>query len=129
MKKLLTAVGAAALFANMAIAPAFADSLEPQTELNAEYQMVLPEGDIMSDAELAEIEGEWVWVAASAGLEVGFKYVECRTSSQQCGWQDYALAGAKGAAFGLIPGGGAAKNGVRFFRNGQRIRGLRVFVR
>ena len=83
----------------------------------------------MSDAELAEIEGEWVWVAGNAALEVGFKYAECRMGSQQCGWQDYALAGAKGAAFGLIPGGSAAKNGVRFFRNGQRIRGLRVFVR
>ena len=147
MKKLLTAVSAAALFANTAIAPAFANSLKSQTELETEYQMVLPEGEMMSDAELAEIEGEWVWVAINAGLEVGFEYADCRISSPgQCGlqenWRKYALAGTKGAVTGLIPGGGVAKGaakgatrffrakkGVNFFQNGERINGLRVFVR
>lgn len=128
MKKLLMATGTAILFSNMAIAPAFADSLSSEIEPETQYQIVLPEGEMMTDAELAEIEGEWVWVAANAGLEVGFKYAECQRPGQQCGWQDYALAGAKGAAFGMIPGGGAARSGVRFFRNGQKINGIRVFL-
>ena len=150
MKKLLTVVSAAALFANMAIAPAFANSLKNQTELETEYQMVLPEGEMMSDAELAEVEGEWVWVAAdvaaNVALEVGFEYADCRISSPgQCGlqdnWRQYALAGTKGVATSVIGGGvgkgvakGAArffgaKKGVHFFQNGERINGLRVFVR
>jgi hypothetical protein len=129
MKKLLTVTGAVVLLANATIAPAFADSLAQQTTPGKQQQVVLPEGQMMSDMELAQVEGEWVWVAAGAGLEVAFKYAECQRPGQQCGWQDYAIAGAKGAAFSLIPGGGAAKNGVRFFQNGQKINGLRVFLR
>ncbi len=105
MKKLLSAVGAAALFTNVAIAPAFADSLEPQTELNAEYQMVLPEGEIMSDAELAEIEGELVWkpilISAGIGAAQGFAGTtySCYTiPGARCGWKQYAGGAAGGAA-------------------------------
>ncbi|MFE1745970.1 hypothetical protein [Coleofasciculus sp. H7-2] len=129
MKKLLTATGAAVFLTNMTLAPAFADSLAQPTTPRQQQQVVLPEGQMMSDAELAQVEGEWVWVAAGTGLELAFKYAECQRPGQQCGWQDYAIAGAKGAAFSLIPGGSAAKNGVRFFQNGQKINGLRVFVR
>lgn len=105
MKKLLTAVGAAALLSNMAIAPAFADSLEPQTELETEYQMVLPEGEIMSDAELAEIEGELVWkpILISAGIGAGqglatTTYYCYRLPGARCGWKQYAGGAAGGAA-------------------------------
>ena len=133
MKKLLTATGAAILLTNMTLTPAFADTLANKTTDGQQRQVVLPEGQLMSDAELSEVEGEWVNVALGAGLEVAFKYVECQRPGQQCGWQDYAIAGAKGAAFGLIPGGGAAtraaQTGVRFFQNGQRINGIRVFLR
>ena len=127
MKKLLTATGAALLLANVTIAPAFADTLAQQTTPGKQQQVVLPEGQMMSDMELAQVEGEWVWVAAGAGLEVAFKYAECQRPGQQCGWQDYAIAGARGAAFGMIPVGRAA-SGVRFFRNGQKINGIRVFL-
>ena len=81
MKKLLTATGAALLLANVTIAPAFADSLAQQTIPGKQQQVVLPEGQMMSDLELAQVEGEWVWVAAGAGLEVAFKYAECQRAA------------------------------------------------
>lgn len=122
------AAGTAVLLSNVAIAPAFADSLSPEIEPETQYQIVLPEGEMMTDAELAEVEGEWVHVAAGAAVGVGFKYAECQLSGQQCGWQDYAISGAEGAVTAMLPGA-AARSGVRFFRNGQKIRGIRVFVR
>jgi hypothetical protein len=55
MKKLLTATGAAVLLTNMTLAPAFANSLAKQTTLRQQQQVVLPEGEMMSDAELAQV--------------------------------------------------------------------------
>ncbi|MGK7902467.1 MAG: hypothetical protein AB4352_13820 [Hormoscilla sp.] len=57
MKKFLMAAGTDVLLSNVAIAPAFADSLSSEIEPETQNQIVLPEGAMMTDAELAEIEG------------------------------------------------------------------------
>lgn len=130
MKKILMATGTAVLFSNMAIAPAFANPLAQEIEPETQYQIVLPEGQMMTDAELAEVEGQIVWkpILIGAGISVGAHHLQCQVSRQQCNWQSYAIAGAAGAAGPLIPSANAAR-GVRFFQNGQRINGIRVFVR
>lgn len=123
MRKFLSRIALAATLATANMAPVFANPTNIKIDNSVTVSSVTPksnlveiEGRTLTDAEAAKVEGEWVWVAASAGLEVAFKYAECQRPGQQCGWQDYAIAGAKGAAFGLIPGGGVAKNGVRFFK-------------
>ncbi|TAE59149.1 MAG: hypothetical protein EAZ76_02245 [Nostocales cyanobacterium] len=102
-------------------------SLTPE----ADYFVVLPEGQELSATELEQVEGEVAWFVpglVGAGVELAFQAWDCRTRS--CTWEDYARAGVKGAVSAyLIPGGTAARSGVRFFQNGQRINGLRVFVR
>ncbi|MBE9183494.1 hypothetical protein IQ270_01805 [Microcoleus sp. LEGE 07076] len=107
MKKLLTATGTAMLLANMTIAPAFADSLAQQTTPRQQQQVVLPEGQMMSDAELAQVEGEVLWkpiligAGVGAATNVGKTVWSCHTlPGAQCGWQEYAKAGATGAAIG-----------------------------
>lgn len=105
MKKLLTATGAAVLFSNMAIAPAFADSLSPEIESETQYQIVLPEGEMMTDAELAEVEGEWKHIAIGAGIGAGLnlanKTYGCYTTpGARCGWRTYAGSAAMGAVTG-----------------------------
>jgi hypothetical protein len=109
MKKLLTATGTAMLLANMTIAPAFADSLAQQTTSRQQQQVVLPEGQMMNDLELAQVEGEVVWtpilVGAGVGAAVGVggKAIHCYTTpGSQCGWQQYAGAAAVGAAKGAF---------------------------
>ena len=84
MKKLLMATGTAAiavLLTNMAIAPAFADSLSKETsketELETQYQVVLPEGEMMADAELEEVEGELLDIRIKICLKWG-KWSSCK---------------------------------------------------
>lgn len=136
MHRFLSGVALSAAFIAGNMAPVLADTTDVNTDgevtthsVEVNLGLIEIEGRTLTDAEAANVEGEWAWVAASAAVEVGFKYVECQRPGQNCAWQDYAVAGAKGAATGLIPGGGAARNGVRFFRNGQKINGIRVFVR
>ena len=85
MKKLLTATGAALLLANVTIAPAFADSLTPQTTPGKQQQVVLPEGQMMSDAELAQVEGEFVKVNVATALIVGG--ISGGTTAATCNWR------------------------------------------
>lgn len=100
MKKLLTATGTAMLLANMTIAPAFADSLKPQTTRGKQQQVVLPEGQMMSDAELSEVEGEWKHIALGAGLGAAGGVVtnglnNARTGQAwHRGWGSAAVGGA-----------------------------------
>lgn len=116
MKKLLTATGTAMLLANMTIAPAFADSLAQQTTSRQQQQVVLPEGQMMSDAELAQVEGELFWKPILIGAGVGAATNVAKTAwschtlpGARCGWQQYASAGASGAAMGaLVPTAKAA---------------------
>jgi hypothetical protein len=91
MKKLLTATGTAMLLANMTIAPAFADSLAQPTTPGKQQQVVLPEGQMMSDAELAQVEGEFVKVNIATALVVGgisggvtAATCDWRANAQQC---------------------------------------------
>ncbi len=137
MKKLLTATGAAVFLANMTLAPAFANSLAQQSTPRQQQQVVLPEGEMISDAELAQVEGEWKWVAAAAVVGGGIKgyneYHNCVSSGRSDCW----VAAANGAAEGALTWGTAAatfgrgggSGGARFFQNGQRINGIRVFTR
>lgn len=116
MKKLLTATGTAMLLANMTIAPAFADSLAQQTTPGKQQQVVLPEGQMMSDAELAQVEGELLWKPILVGAGVGAATNVAKTAwschtlpGARCGWQEYAKAGASGAAMGAaFPAANAA---------------------
>lgn len=127
MKKILMATGTAVLFSNMAIAPAFADSLSQQIELEKNYQIVLPEGDMMTDAELAEVEGEWVHIAAGAGFGAGFGYASnginnLRTGqSWNQGWRGAVLGGAVAgscrAGTGNFTGCGLAGSAARYGAN------------
>lgn len=119
MKKLLTATGTAILLANMTIAPAFADSLTPQTTRGKQQQVVLPEGQMMSDAELAQVEGEVVWTPILVGAGVGAvsgvasKAINCYTiPGARCGWQQYAGAAAGGAAMGALAPAAQASGAV-----------------
>lgn len=129
MFKILSGIALSATVFTAGMAPAFASpKVESSTVQQASPNLIELEGRSLTDVEAAKVEGEWVWVAAGAGIEVAFKYAECQRPGQQCAWQDYAIAGGKGAVTGLIPGGSVAKNGVRFFKNGQKIRGLRVFL-
>jgi hypothetical protein len=99
MKKLLTATGTAMLLANMTIAPAFADSLAQPTTPGKQQQVVLPEGQMISDAELAQVEGELkVNVAASliwGGIQGGTTAATCdwRANAQQCTGQTMLQTG------------------------------------
>ncbi len=124
MKKLLTAAGTAVFFSNMAIAPAFADSLSPEIELETQYQIVLPEGEMMTDAELAEVEGEWKHIAIGAGIGAGWNLANTTYScytipGARCGWRTYAGSAAMGAVKGGVTAatfgyGGGRYGGVRF---------------
>lgn len=137
MKKLLTATGTAMLLANMTIAPAFADSLAQQTTPRQQQQVVLPEGEMMSDAELAQVEGEWKWIAGAAVVGGGFQgyneYQNCVSAGRTDCWTAAASGAANGAlAWGTAAatfGRGGGSGGARFFQNGQRINGIRVFTR
>jgi hypothetical protein len=69
MKRLLTA-SVALVLANASIAPVFAESLPQQTNPATKQQLtnpatkqqlIVPEGQVMTDAELAKVEGEWAW--------------------------------------------------------------------
>ena len=127
MRKFFLGAALSATFIAGNVAPALANSTNVNTdgEVTAHSVEVNPdlieiEGRTLTDAEAAEVEGEWVWVAVAAGLSLGEKYYSCQGSGQNCTWQDYAVAGAVGAVGGLIPGGRAAKNGARLLR--------RVFV-
>ncbi len=124
MKKLLTATGTAMLLANMTIAPAFADSLAQQTTSRQQQQVVLPEGQMMSDAELAQVEGEWGHIAVGAGVGAvgnvainGFN--NARTGQPwNRGWGSAAVGGAVAggcrAGTGNIVGCGVAGSAVGF---------------
>jgi hypothetical protein len=134
MKKLLTATGTALLLANMTVAPAFADSLAQQTTPGKQQQVVLPEGQMMSDAELAQVEGEVAWVPVALGVVgAGFggytSYQNCAASGRKDCWVDASYGAAQGAFFGATLGRGGGSGGTRFFQNGQRINGIRVFTR
>lgn len=85
MKKLLTATGTAMLLANMTIAPAFADSLAQQTTTRQQQQVVLPEGEMISDAELAQVEGEFVKVNVATALIVGG--ISGGVTAATCNWR------------------------------------------
>jgi hypothetical protein len=120
MKKLLTATGTAMLLANMTIAPALADSLAQQTTPGQQQQVVLPEGQMMSDAELAQVEGEWVWVAlAGVGAGVGgyYGYQDCASSGQKDCWGQAAW-GAVGGASTVVGFRGAFRGGSGGFGGG-----------
>ncbi len=104
-------------------------SLTPE----ADYFVVLPPGQELSTQELEKVEGEAWFVPAlwGAGTSVAFQYAQCQLRGTSCTWEDYAWAagtGAVGAYIG-VPGGGAARNGVRFIQNGQKINGLKIFLR
>lgn len=121
MKKLLTATGTAMLLANMTIAPAFADSLAQQTTSRQQQQVVLPEGQMMSDAELAQVEGEGVWVVAAlgvvgAGIGGYTGYQNCAASGRKDCWIDGSWGAAQGGVFGaslgkVKPAGGFGRGG------------------
>lgn len=102
-------------------------SLTPE----ADYFVVFPQGQELSAQELEKVEGEAWFVPGlwGAGTSVAAQYVQCQF--RNCTWEDYAWAAGTGAVMGYVgvPGGGAARNGVRFFQNGQKINGLRIFVR
>lgn len=99
MKKLLTATGTAMLLANMTIAPAFADSLAQQTTSRQQQQVVLPEGEMISDAELAQVEGTFKVNVATAlvvgGISGGVTAATCdwRANAQQCTGQTMLSTG------------------------------------
>ncbi|WP_354636150.1 hypothetical protein [Planktothricoides raciborskii] len=127
MKKLLMATGTAILFSNMAIAPAFADSLSSEIEPETQYQIVLPEGEMMTDAELAEVEGEWVHIAVGAGFGAaagyatnGFNNLRNRQSWNQ-GWRGAtvggAVAGGCRAGTGNLMGCGLAGSAAAYGAN------------
>jgi len=121
MKKLLTATGTAMLLANMTIAPAFADSLAQQTTPRQQQQVVLPEGQMMSDMELAQVEGEVAWVPVALGVAgAGFGgytgYQNCAASGRKDCWVDASYGAAQGAFFGASlgkakPAGGFGRGG------------------
>jgi hypothetical protein len=79
MKRLLTA-SVALVLANASIAPVFAESLPQQTNPATKQQLtnpatkqqlIVPEGQVMTDAELAKVEGEWFWVVPVAKFVAG----------------------------------------------------------
>jgi hypothetical protein len=91
------------------------------------------EGRTLTDAEAAKVEGEAIplFVARGlwgAGTNVALTFAQCQARRQSCSAEDYAWAAGTGALGAFIPGP-AASNGVRFFKNGQKINGIRVFVR
>ncbi|WP_445248946.1 hypothetical protein [Microcoleus sp. OTE_8_concoct_300] len=103
MKKLLTTTGTAMLLANMTIAPAFADSLAQQTTSRQQQQVVLPEGEMISDAELSEVEGEWKHIAVGAGVGAVGGVVMNGLNNARTGqaWhQNWGSAAVGGAATG-----------------------------
>jgi hypothetical protein len=108
MKKLLTATGAAVVLTNMTLAPAFANSLAQQTTPRQQQQVVLPEGEMMSDAELAQVEGEWKWIAAAAVVGGGFQGYNEYQNCVSAGRQDCWTAAASGAANGALTWGTTA---------------------
>jgi len=111
MKKLLTATGAAVVLTNMTLAPAFANSLAQQTTPRQQQQVVLPEGEMMSDAELAQVEGElapWVIPAALGVVGAGFggytSYQNCAASGRKDCWVDAGWGAVQGGVFGASLG-------------------------
>jgi len=127
MKKLLTATGTAMLLANMTIAPAFADSLAQQTTSRQQQQVVLPEGEMISDAELSEVEGEWKHIAVGAGVGAvggvvmnGFNNGRTGQPWHQ-GWGSAAVGGAVAggckAGTGNLTGCGIAGSAAGFGAN------------
>lgn len=124
MKKLLMATGTAILFSNMAIAPAFANPLAQEIEPETQYQIVLPEGEIMTDTQLTEVEGEWKHIAIGAGVgaawNLGTTTYSCYTiRGANCGWRTYAGSAAVGAVRGGFTAatfgyGGGRYGGTRF---------------
>ena len=118
MKKLMTATGTAMLLANMTIAPAFADSLAQQTTSRQQQQVVLPEGEMMSDAELSKVEGEafpiWtVLTVAGAGIGGYTSYQNCAAAGRKDCWVD-AGWGAVGGAGTVLGFRGAVRGGGGF---------------
>lgn len=71
-------------------------SLTPE----ADYFVVLPEGQELSAQELEQVEGEAWWTPGliGAGVGAGIHGVKCWQGwTSNCGWSDYAWAAGKGA--------------------------------
>jgi len=72
-------------------------SLTPE----ADYFVVLPQGQELSATELEQVEGEvawWVPGVVGASVGAGIHGVKCWQGwTSNCGWQDYAWSAGKGA--------------------------------
>ncbi|MTJ48911.1 hypothetical protein [Dolichospermum sp. UHCC 0259] len=81
-------------------------SLTPE----ADYFVVLPQGQELSATELEQVEGEGIWFAMGAGAAINLARTTyyCYTlPGARCGGQEYGKAAATGALFGA--GGFALK--------------------
>ena len=134
MFKILSGIALSATIVTVNLAPVFANTkVESLTIQQASPNLVELEGRSLTDAEAAKVEGEALPLFAAkalfgAGTSVAWQFAQCQARRQSCSAEDYAWAAGTGALGAFVPTPVASK-GVRFFTNGQRIRGLRVFVR
>jgi hypothetical protein len=70
----------------------------------ADYFVVLPEGQELSATEMEQVEGEGIWVSMGIGAASGLFHTTryCYTlPGAKCGWQEYAKGAAGGALLGV----------------------------
>ncbi len=65
--------------------------------------LVLPVGQELSDAELSQIEGKWLWAIGGAVVSIAAGYAEKAAAGEAYTWKD-AIAGAMGTGIGKAAG-------------------------
>jgi hypothetical protein len=69
--------------------------------------LVLPVGQELSDAELSQIEGKWLWAIGGAVVSIAAGYAEKAAAGEAYTWKDAAkdaIAGAMGTGIGKAAG-------------------------
>ncbi len=102
----------------LALAPALAQSSQSSFKPTSPA-LVLPVGQELSDEELAEVEGRWLWAAIGAAMGAHSAVSACECS----GWRAVGAA-VSGAALGVV--GGAKGELVEIAFNAARQLGSKV---
>jgi hypothetical protein len=82
----------------LALTPALAQGSRPSFKPTSST-LVLPVGQELSDEELAEVEGRWLWAAIGAAMGAHSAVSDCECS----GWRAVGAA-VSGAALGVVGG-------------------------